>query len=240
METQGKLNQFGDYEDTTHMSVNDWEDRWNKSQTQFHVNRTHPMLEKHYTDLTGGNSSLRIFLPLCGKTLDLKWLADKGHDVVGCEGVDLACREFFEEHEIPYTSEPLNEINGVVYKATDGRKLTIYRCDYFHLTSDLIGTFDCVWDRGSFAAIGTDKRQEYVNVTIPLLQKNTKYLLDCFLVDNSIFGGPPFNCTESEVTKYFGNKCLSQKIDTRDVFSKWQESWGIKSFVEEVHMLTLK
>jgi len=42
METQGKLNQFGDYEDTTHMSVNDWEDRWNKSQTRFHVNRTHP------------------------------------------------------------------------------------------------------------------------------------------------------------------------------------------------------
>lgn len=42
METQGKLNQFGDYEDTTNMSVNDWEDRWNKSQTQFHVNRTHP------------------------------------------------------------------------------------------------------------------------------------------------------------------------------------------------------
>lgn len=43
-------------------------------------------------------------------------LADKGHDVVGCEGVDLACREFFEEHDIPYTSEPLNEIDGVVYK----------------------------------------------------------------------------------------------------------------------------
>lgn len=43
-------------------------------------------------------------------------LADKGHDVVGCEGVDLGCREFFEEHDIPYTSEPLNEIDGVVYK----------------------------------------------------------------------------------------------------------------------------
>ena len=42
METQGKLNQFGDYEDATNMSVNDWEDRWNRSQTQFHVNRTHP------------------------------------------------------------------------------------------------------------------------------------------------------------------------------------------------------
>ena len=29
----------------------------------------------------------------------------------------------------------------------------------------------------------------YVNVTIPLLKKDTKYLLDCFLVDNSVFGG---------------------------------------------------
>lgn len=31
------------------------------------------MLDKHYTDLTGGKSSLRIFLPLCGKSWDLKW-----------------------------------------------------------------------------------------------------------------------------------------------------------------------
>ena len=42
MECKRKLNQFGDYEDTSNMSVNDWEDRWNKSQTQFHVSRVHP------------------------------------------------------------------------------------------------------------------------------------------------------------------------------------------------------
>lgn len=240
MEKGRKLNQFGDYEDATNMSVDDWEDRWNKAQTQFHVTRVHPMLEKHYHELTGGNTSLRIFLPLCGKSIDLKWLADKGHDVVGCEGVDLGCLEFFEEQNIPYTRQPLSGIEGAVYKATDGKKITLYRCDYFQLTSKLTGTFDCVWDRGSFVAIPTQRRQEYVNVTLPLLKNNTKYLLDCFLVDNKVFGGPPFNCTEEEVSKFFGKKCKSKKIDTKDAFTKWQESWGIKSFVEEVYMLTPK
>lgn len=235
-----KLNQFGDYEDTTNMSVDDWGDRWNKSQTQFHMNRVHPMLEKHYNDLTGGKASSRIFLPLCGKSLDLKWLADKGHDVVGCEGVDLGCREFFEEQNIPYKAEPIKGVEGVVYKATDGKKITLYRCDYFELTSKITGTFDCIWDRGSFVAIPTQRRQEYVNVTAPLLKKNGKYLLDCFLVDNNAFGGPPFNCKEDEVKKYFGSACTTRKIDTKDAFTKWQESWGIKSFVEEVYMLLPK
>lgn len=37
-----------------------------------------------------------------------------------------------------------------------------------------------------------------------------------------------------------GKACSSRKIDTKNAFGKWQESWGIKSFVEEVYMLTLK
>lgn len=45
-------------------------------------------------------------------------LADKGHDVVGCEGVDLGCREFFEEQNIPYKTEPIKGIEGLLYKVS--------------------------------------------------------------------------------------------------------------------------
>ena len=37
-----RLNQFGDYEDVTNMTVDDWEYRWKLEQTQFHVQRVHP------------------------------------------------------------------------------------------------------------------------------------------------------------------------------------------------------
>lgn len=37
-----KINQFGDYEDTSNMKPEDWDYRWGKSQTQFHMPKIHP------------------------------------------------------------------------------------------------------------------------------------------------------------------------------------------------------
>ena len=37
-----RVNQFGDYEDTSNMTVKDWEYRWSKEQTQFHMPKYHP------------------------------------------------------------------------------------------------------------------------------------------------------------------------------------------------------
>lgn len=43
-------------------------------------------------------------------------LSDEGHDVVGLECAEKGCREFFEEQDIPYTTENLTECEGKVYK----------------------------------------------------------------------------------------------------------------------------
>jgi hypothetical protein len=37
-----KRNQFGDYEDVANMKPEDWNYRWGKSQTQFHMPKIHP------------------------------------------------------------------------------------------------------------------------------------------------------------------------------------------------------
>ncbi|KAL5015845.1 hypothetical protein ScPMuIL_005434 [Solemya velum] len=233
-----KLNQFGDYDDVTNMSVDDWEFRWGKGQTQFHMNKVHPMLAKYLDKLTDGKDKQRIFVPLCGKTLDLKWLSDKGHSVVGCEVVATACQQFFEENDIEYTTETLPAADAVLYKAKDGRPLEIYCCDFFKITSDVIGEFDCIWDRGSLVALGVTLRQKYSDVIHPLLKTGGRYILDCFLVDNHVFGGPPFNCSEEDVNKYLGDKFQIEKLEKKDVFSKWQEEWGVSYFFEEVYLLT--
>ena len=34
--------------------------------------------------------------------------------------------------------------------------------------------------------------------------------------------------------------CSVKKIETKDVYGKWQESWGVKSFFEEIYMLEPK
>lgn len=235
-----KINQFGDYEDTSNMKPEDWDYRWGKSQTQFHMPKIHPMLSKHSDTLTGKRKNLRIFLPLCGKAVDLKWLADDGHDVVGLECAEKGCREFFEEQDMPYTTENLTECEGKVFKATTDKKIAIYCCDFFKISSKTLGKFDCIWDRGSFVAIPVTQRKQYSNIITPTMHKDTVYLLDSFLVDNTVFGGPPFNCTEDDIKKAFGSQTDIKKIDERDAFGKWQESWGLKTFVEELYMLKMK
>uniref|UniRef100_A0A8W8LT83 thiopurine S-methyltransferase n=1 Tax=Magallana gigas TaxID=29159 RepID=A0A8W8LT83_MAGGI len=204
-----KINQFGDYEDTSNMKPEDWDYRWGKSQTQFHMPKIHP-------------------------------LADDGHDVVGLECAEKGCREFFEEQDMPYTTENLTECEGKVFKATTDKKIAIYCCDFFKISSKTLGKFDCIWDRGSFVAIPVTQRKQYSNIITPTMHKDTVYLLDSFLVDNTVFGGPPFNCTEDDIKKAFGSQTDIKKIDERDAFGKWQESWGLKTFVEELYMLKMK
>ena len=41
-----RLNQFGDYEDVSNMTVQDWEHRWELEQTLFHVPRVHPYVSR--------------------------------------------------------------------------------------------------------------------------------------------------------------------------------------------------
>lgn len=240
MNGRSKLNQFGDYDDVTNMTVGDWDYRWSLDQTKFHMPIVHPMLQKHIQKLTQGKTRQSIFVPLCGKSLDMKWLLDQGHEVIGNECVDVACKRFFQEHNIPYRTEKLNGIDGVVYEATDGKSIKIYRCDCFDLSSKVCGKFDAIWDRGGFVALPVKERKRYANVMKSLMKPDCRYLLDCFLVDNEVFGGPPFNCSTEDVTRCFDQYCRIEKVDEKDAFTKWQESWGVKSFVEEVYLLKPK
>ena len=43
-------------------------------------------------------------------------LADKGHTVVGVDCAELALEAFFNEHSLEFTKEPLNKLNGFLYK----------------------------------------------------------------------------------------------------------------------------
>lgn len=43
---------------------------------------------------------MTILLPLCGKAVDLRYLYDLGHTVIGIEAIEQGAREFFEENEM--------------------------------------------------------------------------------------------------------------------------------------------
>ncbi|XP_060072240.1 thiopurine S-methyltransferase-like [Ylistrum balloti] len=127
-----RINQFGDYDDTSNMTCTHWNDRWRKGQTQFHMPKVHPMLIKHIDRLTDGKTNLRFFVPLCGKTMDLNWLLERGHEVVGCDCSEEGCKEIFKRHNISYKTEYKANVRSTVLQGTD-KKLSLYVGDYFDL-----------------------------------------------------------------------------------------------------------
>ena len=77
------------------MEKNFWLDRWENKEIGFHQNKANPLLTKNFEKLSLKDES-RIFIPLCGKTLDIGWFLSKGYKVAGCELSEIAIKELFE------------------------------------------------------------------------------------------------------------------------------------------------
>ncbi|XP_071954536.1 probable thiopurine S-methyltransferase [Antedon mediterranea] len=235
-----KKNQFGDDSDGF-MSNGDWKKRWDNQQTKFHKEVYHDILLSYYDAMLNNKTKCRFFVPLCGKSVDMKWLLDKGHSVVGCELVELGVQQFFREQDIEYTVEEIPNItNGKLYKGVKD-DICIYTCDFFKINSATTGgKFDCIWDRGSLAAINPSDRNRYHDVILDLLEEDGRYLLDVFEVDHKKFAGPPNNFLKEDIHKLFEEKCNVEDLKRRDAMTKWQQEWNVDYFDECVYMLTFK
>ena len=100
-----------------------WETQWQKGDISFHLPEVNPKLLDNMDELIGceksGEKVCRdILVPLCGKSKDLVHLHGLGHNVVGCEGVEQACTEFFSENNIEFTRTPLEGIDGSLFSVS--------------------------------------------------------------------------------------------------------------------------
>ena len=82
-----------------------WHEKWANGTTNWHLNKPHPRLQEHLETIlpeAEGPGKLVLF-PLCGASVDLGYLARRGHHVVGVEGVPAAIDQLLKEwgEEIP-------------------------------------------------------------------------------------------------------------------------------------------
>jgi thiopurine S-methyltransferase len=77
-----------------------WRERWRTGQIGFHQSAVDSRLTRHWADLALAGSS-RVFVPLCGKSLDLEWLRERGYFVAGVELSAVALESFCVERGIP-------------------------------------------------------------------------------------------------------------------------------------------
>ncbi len=220
--------------------LQDWVDRWTQQQIGFHKGRPNEMLVKHLDKMLNDRSEIKILLPLCGKAMDIKWLYDQGHTVVGVECAEQALQEFFQENNVEYLVEKVDKIEGKLYKSLDGR-VRLYCCDFFKFTDDVETDFQGVYDRGALVAINETDRERYAVLMTSLLGSDCCYLLQAYDYDPLKYQGPPHYLSEMDIHKLFEAKCRIKQLDVRDALSEnLRNEWGLDKFDEKVFLIQPK
>lgn len=187
-----------------------WHRKWKENEIGFHENDANHLLVAYFNELTISNSG-RVFVPLCGKTVDIAWLIAKGLQVAAIELSELAVEQLFEN----LGTKPDVAINGELkhYRAP---ALDIFVGDVFNLTGEILGPIDAVYDRAAFVALPDDMRLQY-SEHVSNITARAPQLLITFEYDQRIMPGPPFSITTEEVHRHYDEKYKITNLDTVDV-----------------------
>jgi thiopurine S-methyltransferase len=215
------------------MQADFWHQRWQDGLIGFHLNETNPNLSDWFDRLRLENG-MRVFVPLCGKSLDLIWLREQGLDVVGVEISELAVRSFFEENDL---TPEIRNIGNHDYWQADG--ITIIHGDFFDIQKADIGEFNAVYDRASLIALPTQMRQAYAEKMHSLVPDVAFTLLITLEYSQEKMAGPPFSVSLDEIEALYGSWYAVEKLSAIDLLVSepgFREK-GLDELTENVYLL---
>jgi thiopurine S-methyltransferase len=179
------------------MEADFWHDKWEANQIGFHKAEANPLLIAHFPAL-GLAKGARVFVPLCGKTLDIPWLLAQGMRVAGAELSTLAVEQLFEDMGV---TPEVAEVGALKRYSAEG--VDIYAGDIFDLTAAELGGIDAVYDRAALVALPDAMRARYA-AHLAEITGRAQQLVICFEYDQSKMNGPPFSVSPAEVERVHG------------------------------------
>ncbi len=211
-----------------------WLERWHKNEIGWHQSDVNPWLAQfwHQLDVPAERG---VFVPLCGKSLDMRWLHQEGHPVVGVELSETAIRAYFDEAGERYRMERHQFF--VTYR---GISATIYCGDFMDLTAHDLKGVGGVFDRGALVALPPRMRSYYADHLLRILPERTRILLVTLEYDQHLAAGPPHAVLPEEVEALFGSRCTIARLASHiatDLPSKFTAA-GVAQVAETVYVLT--
>ena len=186
----------------------DWLHFWENNETNWHSDTiTQELVE--YFELFELEPGDKVFVPLCGKSLDMIYIVNQGFSVVGVEVSEFGIRQFFKENDLKYTVTKVGDFD--LYSSEN---LEIYCGDFFSLTSKHLNNVKAVLDRKSLIALEPDLRQKYVKHLNDIISLGVRILLVTLHYPQHQMSGPPFSVDKSEVESLF-----SMTFETRELKS---------------------
>jgi thiopurine S-methyltransferase len=192
------------------MDSNFWLERWAKHEIGFHQSDVNPYLERFWPKLKLADDAT-VFVPLCGKSLDMRWLAERGHAVIGIELARNACIEFFQEWGV----EP-HVATSNSFERFSARNVTILCGDFFELKRSDLAAATAVFDRAALIALPPSMRKRYVTKLLEVVASGAQMLLVALEYDQAQMSGPPFSVSGQEVRERF-DECKLEELASVDV-----------------------
>jgi thiopurine S-methyltransferase len=178
------------------MDASFWHQRWGENNIAFHESEANPLLVKYFKELSLVEGS-RVFLPLCGKTLDIPWLLSNGYRVAGAELSKIAIEQLFTELGVEPKISRVGEVDH--YSATN---IDIFVGDIFDLSSKMLGLVDAIYDRAALVALPESMRDRYTAHLLEITDKAPQLLI-CYEYDQSFMEGSPFSINSEEVNQHY-------------------------------------
>lgn len=192
------------------MEASFWHNRWQTNQTGWHESTVNPLLIAHFPSLNVP-SGRRVFVPFCGKSLDLGWLLSQGYTVAGVELSELAVTQLFAELGIGPTISEAGK-----HHLFHGEKIDIFVGDLFSLSREMLGPVDAVYDRAALVALPEDMRIRYT-AHLKAITASAPQLVLGYEYDQAVVPGPPFSVTPEELHRHYGDSYALTPLARIDV-----------------------
>lgn len=219
------------------MNTDFWLERWSRNEIGFHQRRFNEYLVEYWPVLRI-DPRATAFVPLCGKSLDMRWLRQhEGHPVLGIEIARNACAEFFTDWNV----QPKIETRGS-FESFTAQGVTVLCGDFFALQPSDVTSVGGVFDRAALIALPTELRQRYANKLRELLEPKTVVLLIAPEYAQEQMKGPPFAVGESEIHSLFAGCKIEMlaEVDVTDVPDNARfKQRGVTCFVERVFKIVI-
>lgn len=216
------------------MEPNFWHERWLRAETGFHQQEINLHLRQFWQAL-GLSAGQRIFVPLCGKSRDLLWLAGEGHSAIGVELSPIAVEAFFAENDL----QP-RRWREDAFEIWEAEQIRILLGDFFALEPRHLADCAGFYDRAALIALPPAMRSQYVNHLRTIVPVSAPGLLVTMEYDPLAMSGPPFAVSEEEVRTRYAPTHDVALLHTRDALSqesRWRER-GLNWLLEKVYRLT--
>ena len=211
-----------------------WQQRWARNEIGFHLNEVNPYLQQFWPALNVAPGA-QVLVPLCGKSLDMLWLAEQGYRVLGVELAQAAVEAFFSEQGL------VADIDQVgAFRRYRSGAIEVLCGDFFSLTAADLLECRALYDRAALIALPVPMRERYVAHLASILPSGCAGLLVVLDYPQEQMPGPPFAVGEVEVQRLLAAPQWSlQVLEARDVLG---ENWkflqrGLSRLDERVYRL---